>query len=238
MEFLLMHRLQDTQLFSKLSSKHMDIIKSHTIIRPYIKGGIVFYEEDEGEHIYVLLEGIVKLYKTSPKGTQIQINRFQSPAVIGEYVCFENTPFPATCEFVTDGKIATIPRQFVIDNLSSIDFALEMIKSLTTKIMVLSSLIHKETIYSSEAKVSKILIEKPEVFHKLKYNEIASILNITPETLSRILKKFKTEGFIQGLKAGHIKVLDAEALSQVIETNKVQDCTNCIVQFKAEHGMS
>jgi len=208
------------------------------MVRPYIKGGIVFYEEDEGAHIYVLLEGTVKLYKTSPKGTQIQINRFNAPAIIGEYVCFEETPFPATCEFVTDGKIAMVPRQFVIDNLSNIDFALEMIKSLTTKVLVLSSLIHKETIYSSEAKVAKILMERPEIFKKLKYNEIASILNITPETLSRILKKFKVEGLIEGLKAGNIKVLDPEALDHVIETNKVQDCTNCIVQFKAEHGMS
>ena len=165
-----MHRLQDVHLFSKLSPEHMEIIRSHAITRDYIKGGIVFYEEDEGAHIYVLLEGSVKLYKTSPKGTQIQINRFSAPAVVGEYVCFEEAPFPATCEFVTDGKIAMVPRQSVIENLSSIDFALEMIKSLTTKILVLSSLIHKETIFSSEAKVAKILMEKPEIFDKLKYN--------------------------------------------------------------------
>jgi len=108
---------------------------------------------------------------------------------------------------------------------------------LTAKIMVLSSLIHKETIFSSEAKVAKLLLEKSEIFHKLKYNEIASILNITPETLSRILKKFKNEGYIEGLKAGDISIQEPEALSSVIETNKVQDCTNCIAHFKVEHGI-
>ncbi len=207
------------------------------MVKSYSKGGIVFYEEDESKHIFVVLEGSVKLYKTSPKGTQVQINRFTAPAVLGEYACFEEVPFPATCEFVTEGKIAHIPRDFVVDNLGDSDFALEMIKSLTAKIMVLSSLIHKETIYSSEAKVAKLLMEKSEIFHKLKYNEIASILNITPETLSRILKKFKTEEYIEGLKAGNIIVKEPEALENVIETNKVQDCTNCIAHFKMEHGI-
>ena len=105
-----MHRLKDVHLFSKLSAENMEGIRNRTLVKSYSKGGIVFYEEDKGEHIYVLLEGSVKLYKTSPKGSQIQINRFNAPALIGEYVCFEEAPFPATCEFVTEGKIAMVPR--------------------------------------------------------------------------------------------------------------------------------
>jgi len=232
-----MDRLRDIQLFSKLSNDNLEKIKKQSLVKSYTKGGIVFYEEDESKHIFVVLEGTVKLYKTSPKGTQVQINRFTAPAVLGEYACFDEVPFPATCEFVTEGKIVHIPRDFILYNLEDSSFALEMIKSLTAKIMVLSSLIHKETIFSSEAKVAKLLLEKSEIFQKLKYNEIASILNITPETLSRILKKFKNEGYIEGLKAGDIFIQEPEALNNVIETNKVQDCTNCIAHFKMEHGI-
>ena len=232
-----MHRLRDIQLFSKLDDLHIDKIKSQTMTKQYSKEGIVFYEGDQSNHIFVVLEGTVKLYKTSPKGTQIQINRFEAPAVLGEYACFECVPFPATCEFVSEGKIAMIPRSFIINKLGDADFSLQMIKSLTAKIMVLSSLIHKETIYSSEAKVAKLLVENFEIFHKLKHNEIASILNITPETLSRILKKFRTQNLISGSKAGEMKVLDLDALHEVIETNKVQDCTNCIVGLKEKLGI-
>ncbi len=231
-----MDRLRDIQLFSKLSDDSLGMIKRHTIPKAFDKGGIVFYEYDDSNYMYALLEGTVKLYKTSPKGTQVEINRFSAPAVIGEYACFEKAPYPATCEFVTEGVMVHIPRDLILSNLSNAEFSMEMIKSLTTKVMVLSSLIHKETIYSSEAKVAKILLEKVEIFHKLKYNEIASILNMTPETFSRILKKFKNEGYIVGLKAGDIKVLDPEHLNYVIETNKVQDCTNCIAHFKKEIG--
>jgi len=231
-----MYRFGDVQLFSKLSENNLDRLRQQAILKSYSKESIVFYEGDKSDNIFVLLEGTIKLYKTSPKGTQVQINRFEAPAVIGEYVCFEQVPFPATCEFVTEGKIARISASFVFELLNEEDFALEMIKSLTTKVMILSSLVHKETIFSSEAKVAKLLMENEEIFYKLKHNEIAAILNITPETLSRILKKFKTQSLIEGLKEGSIKILDPEALGAVIETNKVHSCTDCIAHFKKEIG--
>jgi len=232
----MMHQFSEIQLFSKLSEDNLARLRDQAILKNLTKESIVFYEGDKSDHIFVLLEGTVKLYKTSPKGSQIQINRFDAPAVIGEYACFEQVPFPATCEFLTDGKIAKVPTSYVFESLHEESFALEMIKSLTSKVMILSSLVHKETIYSSEAKVAKILLENAELFHKLKHNEVASILNITPETLSRILKKFKNNGLIEGLKEGKLRLLDPEALDQVIDTNKVLDCTNCIAHFKADIG--
>ena len=229
--------LREIQLFSKLSDRHIAEIKEHAVIRSYSSESIVFYEGDRGEYLYIVVEGTVKLYKTSPKGTQIQMNRFEAPAVVGEYACFEKMPFPATCEFITDGKIAMVPYDFVYRNLSNEEFSLEIIKSLTSKIMVLSALIHKETIFSSEAKVAKMLIENSEIFSKLKYNEVASILNLTPETLSRIFKKMKKEGIIEVDRSHHVQVLDYDALEMVIENNKIKTCSNCIADYKKQIGM-
>jgi CRP/FNR family transcriptional regulator len=220
--------LKEVQLFSKLSEAHIQEIKANALIRNYAKESIVFYEGDKGEYLYVVLEGTVKLYKTTPKGSQIQINRFDAPAVVGEYACFEKMPFPATCEFITDGKMAMIPYEFVYKHLDDKEFSIEIIKSLTSKIMVLSALIHKETIFSSEAKVAKMLLENPEIFSKLKYNEIASILNLTPETLSRIFKKMKKEKIIEVSRNHQITILDPKQLEKVIELNKIKTCSNCI----------
>ncbi len=232
-----MYELRDIQLFAKLSDAHVSEIKANSVVRSYAKESIVFYEGDRGEYLYIVIEGTVKLYKTSPKGTQIQINRFEAPAVVGEYACFERMPFPATCEFVTDGKMALVPYDLIYKNLGDEEFSLEIIKSLTSKIMVLSALIHKETIFSSEAKVAKMLLENSEIFSKLKYNEIASILNLTPETLSRIFKKMKKEQIIEVDHQHHVRVLNPEALETVIESNKIKTCTNCIADFKKQLGM-
>ncbi len=133
--------------------------------------------------------------------------------------------------------MAMVHFDYILKNLKESQFSLELIKSLTSKIMVLSALIQKETIYSSEAKVAKLLIENVEIFTKLKYNEIAAILNLTPETLSRIFKKFKKENIIKMKTGAHIKILDYDVLEGVIESNKLKECNNCIAQFKKEQGL-
>jgi len=227
------YNLADIQLFSQLSDSYLNDIKQNAITRSYIKDSIVFYEGDSSKYLYIILEGTIKLYKTTPKGTQIQINRLEAPAMVGEYACFENQPFPATCEFVTEGKMMLVHFDYIHKNLEDKQFSLELIKSLTAKIMVLSSLVHKETIYSSEAKVAKMLIENVEIFTKLKYNEIAAILNLTPETLSRIFKKLKKENIIEMRRGQHIKIHNYDALEDVIENNKVKNCTDCISHFKS-----
>lgn len=230
-----MIELHDIPMFSALGETYIKELKKNIHIKQYTKDSIVFYEGDESEYLHILMEGAVKLYKTSPKGTQIQINRFTAPSLIAEFACFEQEIFPATCEFVSDGAIGLLHFDKLYEYLSQAEFSLELIKSLTGKVMMLSALVHKETILSSEAKVADLMIKKASIFNRLKNNEIASILNLTPETFSRILTKFKKEGIIS-VEDHIITVLNKDALFNIVDTNTMKDCTNCIVDFKAKIG--
>ena len=230
-----MIRLQEIPMFSALEEKYITELKNAVYIKHYTKDSIVFYEGDESEYLHILMEGDVKLYKTSPKGSQIQINRFSAPSLIAEFACFEKEVFPATCEFVTDGAIGLLHFDKLYEYLNQPEFSLELIKSLTGKVMTLSALVHKETILSSEAKVADLMIKKIAIFNRLKNNEIASILNLTPETFSRILTKFKKEDIIS-VDNHLLKVLNADALYNIVETNTMKECTNCIAHFKEQIG--
>ncbi len=230
-----MLKLKEIDMFKTLSPSNLEDLNSQLIVKSYIKDSIVFYEGDNSDYLHIVLEGKVKLYKTTPKGNQIQINRLSAPALIGEYACFEHQPFPATCEFVEDGVMGLLPFEYVYNNLSNSAFSLEIIKSLTAKVSLLTTLVHKETVLSSEAKVADLILNKPAIFSRLKNNEISSILNLTPETFSRILAKFKKEGIINYTKH-NLEVINRPALNIIIETNKIKDCTNCIVEFKNKIG--
>jgi len=232
-----MYHLEEIPMFANLKPQYLSLIKESMFIKEYKKDSIVFFEGDSSDYMYIILEGKVKLYKTTPKGSHVHINILKAPDLIGEFACFEKQPFPATCEFVTDGKMGLLPFNVVYSLLDNKDFSLEIIKSLTAKVMLLSALIHKETVLSSEAKVADIIINKPKIFERLKNNEIADILNVTPETLSRILSKFKKEGIIS-MKKGVLTILDGNKLMQILETNKIKECNNCILKFKEELGLS
>lgn len=228
-----MIELQEIPMFSALEDKYISELKNEVYIKNFSKNSIVFYEGDKSEYLHILMEGDVKLYKTSPKGSQIQINRFSAPSIIAEFACFEKEVFPATCEFVTNGAIGLLHFDKLYSYLNQPAFSLELIKSLTAKIMLLSSLVHKETILSSEAKVADLMIKKVAIFNRLKNNEIASILNLTPETFSRILTKFKKEKIIS-VNKHRLKVLNEDALYSIVYTNTMKECTNCIAHFKSE----
>ncbi len=232
-----MLKLEDIPMFSKLNPSDLKDLYNQTHLKNHLKNSIVFYEGDESSYLHILLEGSIKLYKTTPKGTQIQINRLGAPDLIGEYACFENQPFPATCEFVTDGIMGLLPFDAVYKHLSNPKFSLEIIKSLTSKVGLLSALIHKETVLSSEAKVADLMLQKVSLFHRLKNNELASILNLTPETFSRILTKFKKEKIIS-IDKHYVTIHNEDALYTIVDTNTMKDCTNCIADFKSKIGYS
>ncbi|MCB4753388.1 MAG: Crp/Fnr family transcriptional regulator [Sulfurovum sp.] len=228
-----MIKLEEIPIFSALEDKYLKELQNEIYIKHFLKDSIVFYEGDKSDYLHILIEGSVKLYKTSPKGSQIQINRFAAPSLIAEFVCFEKEIFPATCEFVTDGTIGLLHFDKLYEHLNEPMFSLELIKSLTSKVMLLSSLVHKETILSSEAKVADLMIKKNSIFNRLKNNEIASMLNLTPETFSRILTKFKKEGIIV-LEEHILKVTNEDALYKIVETNTMKECTNCIAHLKEQ----
>jgi len=228
-----MIKIQDISMFSDLDEKFHKELHDSIYIKKFTKNSIVFYEGDESDYLYILLEGTIRLYKTSPKGSQVQIKRMSAPNTIGEYACFEKEPFPVTCEFLSDGVMGLLHFDKVYEYLDNKEFSLGLIKSLTSKVMVLSSLVHKETIFSSEAKVADLMIEKLSIFNRLRNNEIASILNISPETFSRIISKFKKENIIE-VENQKVKIINLDTLVMIVATNSVKECNNCIDIFKAK----
>jgi CRP/FNR family transcriptional regulator len=215
-----MFKLQDIPLFSRLGDEHLSEIQAQMHIHHYEKDSVVFYEGDESEYLYILLDGVVRLYKTSPKGTQIHMHNFEAPEMIALFAAFEAIPFPATCEFLGEGTVGLIPLEKIHSCMKNVAFSTSLVSALSRRMRLLADLLHKETIYTSEAKIADILHHNASVFERLKNNEIASILNITPETLSRILSKFKKENIIS-ITDHVVTVHNEKALLKVIETNKI-----------------
>jgi len=227
-----MIQLEDVPMFCNLDKKYHKKLHNSIHIRHFSRNSIVFYEGDSSDYLHILLEGQVRLYKTSPKNSTIQIHRLVAPAVIGEYAFLEQVPFPASCEFISDtGVIGLLHFDEVMKYMREPDFSLALLKSMTNKVMLLSSLVHRETILSSEAKVADLILNDTTTFSRIKNNEIASILNITPETLSRILSRLKKEKIIS-FENHTLSIINLEALHILLEKNTIKACINCFGKKK------
>jgi len=63
--------------------------------------------------------------------------------------------------------------------------------------------------------VAKFIYENEELFNQLKNTQIASLLNITPETLSRSLAKLKKDEIIKIDEKQNLTILEYEELEKL-----------------------
>lgn len=213
-----MCELKDIPLFSGLSELHLAELQANMHLKHYTKGSIVFYEEDESQYLHILMEGNVRLYKTTPVGKEVYLHGMSAPNAIALLPALERVTFPATCAFLTKGTVGFLPLEKLHKCLENLDFSLAMLKAMSKRMKLLENLLHKETVFSSEAKIADLITNNAKIFQHLKNNEIASILNMTPETLSRILTKLKKEEIIT-INEHVVIILNQNALQDIIETN-------------------
>ena len=212
-----MHPLKEFSFFTNLSDEQFIELEKISRIVHYKKGSIAFFEGEESTSLFVLTKGILQVYKTDMKGNKIIMHHFFPKEMVAELTNFEHMKFPASAEFETDGTAVLIDyEKFETDFLSDPQVSLAFIKSLTKKIKYLENVIANNMTMNSTARVSKFICEHEEEISKLKKGYIAADLNITPETLSRVLKKFTDLNLISKDK-DYIEILDREELASFYE---------------------
>ena len=216
-----MVQLQNIPMFSALGETYIQELKNNIHLKHYKKDSIVFYEGDESEYLHILIDGTVKLYKTSPSGARLHMHNFIAPDIVAYFATFEKIPFPATCEFTSDGSIGLLPMDKLDEYLQDANFSRSLIVAMSKRMKLHADVLHKETIYSSVAKIADLIYHNASIFQSLKNNEIAATLNITPETLSRTLSKLK-KGNIITIDEHIVTILDEAALLNIIETNTIK----------------
>lgn len=195
---MIKEKLQKIEVFQQLKDEEIEKIISISTVKRLSKEKILFYEGENPEYFYLLIEGFVKFYKTDQKGNEIVIHFFTKPMFIAEMPSFENIPFPATAKAMReDTEFLLIDRMKFLE-LLHIDrkFSYYIIKSLMYKVRNLEQVINRNLIYDAMTKVCSFIKENPIDIAYTKHKEIAIILNMAPETLSRVLKKLKTLNII------------------------------------------
>jgi CRP/FNR family transcriptional regulator len=208
-------KLRKVPLFKDLSNDELIDIQKITTIKKLSQGEILFYEGEEPNAFYALLEGDLKLYKTGLKSSEIVLHYFSTPTMIAEMATLENTPFPATAISTTGTTIVALidKTKFLTLLQSNPVFSFHIIQSLTKKIKNLEVTINRNLIFDATLKVCSLLQENPTILEHTKSKDIASILNMAPETLSRIVTKFKKLNILDNDQ----KLIGEEKLALLLE---------------------
>ncbi len=216
---LLKNIISSLDFFSSLNDEELETVASFSSIGTYEKEYIVYYEKTQNTSLLFLLEGVAKAYKIDKHNNEIFLHYIYAPSLISDVSSFKKETLLSfsNVSLIEDSKIVAIDyKKFKEHFLSKGLLCLEFTNEVILKSQQLQSLINREFIFTSVAKVAMMLHDDLDMFNSLKRTEISLILNIQPETLSRVLNRLKRDNIIDS-KNTKITVLNKEALLGVYE---------------------
>jgi len=212
MDQQLLKELKNKTIFQRLEADDWEYLLSISTIKTFKKDNILFYQGDDSTHLHILIEGAVKIYKHNPKGHEVVLKEIVDTSLIAQLANLEEIAFPSSCMAMEDSQILLVDySKFKTYFLSDPTFLLIFIKSLTKRIIELENFISTHITLDAKAKVAKFIYENEMIFNQKSNVEIAKMLNITPETLSRNIKKLKQESLVDG-ESGLLTVVDRQRL--------------------------
>ena len=102
--------LRKTSLFSTLTDFELTALASRTTIRSCGPGEMLFSEGEPCAGLYIVAEGRVRIFKTSPSGRE-QVLAVEGPGgSIAELPVFDGGPYPASVSAIEPSKLLFISR--------------------------------------------------------------------------------------------------------------------------------
>jgi len=212
--------IKNIPFFSLLSDNLLTELEKISKIKKFYCGDVLFYEKDQQNEIFYLIDGTIKFYKVDRFDSEIFLYQIISNTLIfdiskfcSEHImsCYANAEFTSDSEVLVFDTIKF--RELLYENE---ELMRVVMKESFKMIQQLQCIISRDVVFDGTAKVAHMLVEDLQNFNSLKKHEVAYMLHIQPETLSRILKKLARNGTIE-IEKNSVKILNLDDLREIYE---------------------
>ena len=212
-------------LFQELAPEQIAALESACRERRLAKGEMLFQKGDLPKGFFVVVFGQIKLAFPSSQGNEKVVQILGPRQSFGEAVMFLDRPCPVFAEGLVDSLLLHIGSAPVFELLErDPSFARRMLAGLSMRLHSLVEDVETYSLRSSAQRVVGYLLqhcpqqEGPcegsfEISLPTSKQVIASRLNLTPETLSRIFHDLSANGLI-GVSGKQITINDVKRLRE------------------------
>jgi CRP-like cAMP-binding protein len=213
--------LRPLPLFAALDPPTLEAIAAGSRVRRLAADESVIREGETVRAFFVVVAGAVRIFRVSPDGREQVLQRLRPGQTFAEAAVLTMKRYPASAVATEDGTevlevgAETFLRQFEGDGR----VAKAMVASLSTWLLRLVGKVEELTVLSAGARLARYLLDLPStttaegasIELPLAKRELAASLGITPETLSRLLRKWQDREVVKS-EGSTIVVLDADVL--------------------------
>jgi CRP/FNR family transcriptional regulator, cyclic AMP receptor protein len=199
-------------LFSSLTADELLQIQGKIVFRSFSKNEIILREENTNEFMYAILDGEAKVVQTTDEGKEIIITVHQAGDFFGELSLIDGKTAPAAVIATKDSVTAIISKKDFYSLLLSQSQVLEsLLQLLCSRIREYLKKIQILNFNNAAQRIKMLFLMLAETYGektekgtilkiKLIHQDIADMVGLTRETVTRILDKWQKGGEIIILK--------------------------------------
>lgn len=220
------HILKKLSFFSGLDDESLKKLSEIITEREYKKGSNIFIEGEVAEAVYVVKSGKVKIYKTGQDGKEHIIHIMGEGEVFAEACIFDVCPYPASADAVENTVVYVISNrdlEAILEKHPKI--SIELVKVMAKRLRMVAMQIENLSLKDAYQKTAALIVQLFKVHNKEMKNgskiklevsraDMANMVGLTRETLTRALFKLKSDGIID-IEGKDLIILDWENLMDI-----------------------
>ena len=200
--------LRSVPIFSELSEEDITSLARLALRKRYPKDTVVFFENEEGDFFFTILEGRIKVTILGDDGREVILSVLGPGDFFGEMALLDNEPRSATAIAVEESELLSLHRndfQTVLNDNRSITSAL--IRVLSARLRRANHQISTLALLDVYGRVARVIVDMAReegkrlrdgriAFRRATHQEIANRIGTTRETVTRMLKDLERQGLI------------------------------------------
>ncbi len=191
-------------LFKHLNRNELDALQREVSKQELDKSTVLFHRGEKADACYILVYGLIKLAIPSCNGQDKVLELIHPTQSFGEAMLFLDEAYPFYAEALESSLVLRLPKSALLRILDeSPATARQMLAGLSYRMLGFIRNVERYSLQNAKQRVIDYLLQTAsvqrsnEIRLELKKNMLASLLNLTPETLSRILHQLSDERLIQ-----------------------------------------
>jgi len=205
--------------FTGLEQPELENIKKHVFEKKAVRGEILAFEGEPADTLFFVVEGVVKVFKTSADGKEQILQIIRPGDSFNDVPVFTGDVSLASAEAMSDVLLYSLKK----NDLTAIigenpRVSLNVIHVLSERVQRLVSLVEDLSFRHVTGRVAKVLLEyagdgadeKP----RLTQQEMAAMIGTAREMVGRSLKTLEEEGTIR-MERNRVIITDQETLREV-----------------------
>ena len=217
--------IRKAPLFTALDDEAAASLLANMVSVKISKGSVLFAEGDEGDQLYVIAEGKLKLGTSSGDGRENLLSILGPGEMFGELSLFDPGPRTSTATAVTDAKLLSLGQEKLLPWLvENPKVSLQLLARLAQRLRRTNEAVGDLVFSDVPGRVAKALIDLGERFgkktdeglfvhHDLTQEELAQLVGASRETVNKALADFAGRNWLK-LDGRAVLITDFERLSK------------------------